>query len=90
MQPLADLGVRQSPGDFAQRLTLTVGERVQGGGRDDGGLVDAAVKASIRRRSALTGRRPAVRPVQDGPAGRPRPGPALLGYPSTGAAGPRR
>jgi hypothetical protein len=41
MQPLADLDVRQSPGDFAQRLTLTVGERVQGGGRDDAGLVDA-------------------------------------------------
>jgi hypothetical protein len=69
MQPLVDLGVRQSPGDFAQRLTLTVGERVQGGGRDDGGLVDAAVKASIRRRSALTGRR---RP--SGPSRRPRPG----------------
>lgn len=26
MQPLADLGIRQSPGDFAQHLTLTVGD----------------------------------------------------------------
>jgi hypothetical protein len=56
MQPLADLGVRQSPGDFARRPTLTVGERAQGAaGATMAGSSTRVVKASIRRRA--TGRR---------------------------------